>query len=27
MTCHYDYINHISFPAGYSDIFLTCSFG
>jgi len=27
MTWHFDYINHIWFPAGYSDIFLTWSFG
>ena len=26
MTCHYDNINTIAFPAGYSDVFLTSSF-
>jgi WD40 repeat protein len=24
-TCHYDKINHIAFPAGYSAVFATCS--
>ena len=25
MTCHYDPINSVAFPKGYSDIFMTCS--
>jgi WD40 repeat protein len=24
-TCHYDRINHIAFPEGYSEVFATCS--
>ena len=24
-TCHYDRVNDIAFPAGYSDLFATCS--
>jgi len=24
-TCHYERINSIAFPAGYSDLFATCS--
>jgi WD40 repeat protein len=24
-TCHHDRINHIAFPAGYSEVFATCS--
>merc|ERR1712093_937378 len=24
-TCHYDRINHVAFPTGYSEVFATCS--
>jgi len=24
-TCHYDHINQVAFPAGYSKVFATCS--
>jgi cilia- and flagella-associated protein 52 len=24
-TCHYDKINDVAFPIGYSDVFATCS--
>jgi len=24
-TCHYDRINHVAFPSGYSEVFATCS--
>lgn len=27
MTCHSSSINSIAFPSGYSDVFMTCSFG